>query len=71
MMHIRIEQETQVNNGDPLYGLFALVVIVIVGVWAVLTFCAPFFWYATNRHAREINEKLSRLIEMKRMEPRA
>jgi hypothetical protein len=32
MMHIRIEQETQVNNGDPLYGLFALVVIVIVGV---------------------------------------
>jgi hypothetical protein len=33
---------------------------------AQLSFLAPFFWYGTNKRAREISEKMTVLIELQR-----
>lgn len=32
-------------------------IVVFLLVWAMLSFLAPFFWYGTNKRAREISEK--------------
>jgi len=40
------------------------IVVVFLLLWAMLNFLAPFFWYGTNKRAREISEKMDELIQL-------
>ena len=49
-----------------LAGPIGLVLGVLLIIWAVLMFFAPFFWYGTSKRAKEISDKLDTLIELRR-----
>ena len=49
-----------------LSGPFGIVIGIIVFIWAVLMFFAPFFWYGTNSRTREISKKMDELIAIQR-----
>ena len=36
-------------------GIFGILLVIL---WAILMFFAPFFWYGTWKQAKEINRKL-------------
>ena len=51
------------NNIDQiLAGPIGIVLGFLLIVWAVLMFFAPFFWYGTSKRAKEISQKLDKLI---------
>ena len=51
------------NNLDQiLAGPIGIVLGFLLIVWAVLMFFAPFFWYGTSKRAKEISQKLDKLI---------
>lgn len=62
-----MEETTQLLSGW--VGVF----IAIFGfVWVMLSFLAPFFWYGTNKRAKEISEKMDVIIDLemkKQMNP--
>ena len=49
-----------------LSGPVGIVIGIIVFIWAVLMFFAPFFWYGTNNRTREISKKMDELIAIQR-----
>ena len=49
-----------------LAGPLGLVLGILLIIWAVLMFFAPFFWYGTSKRAKEISEKLDTLIAIRR-----
>lgn len=58
------------NNLDQiLAGPIGIVLGILFIIWAVLMFFAPFFWYGTSRRAKEISEKLDKLIIAKSKTP--
>lgn len=44
-------------------GPIGLIIGLLLFIWAVLMFFAPFFWYGTNNRTREISEKMDKLIK--------
>lgn len=54
---------------SPLLALVVIVLGVLLLFWLVLFFLAPFFWYGTNKRAKEISEKLTELIALQRRTP--
>ena len=49
-----------------LAGPIGLVLGILLIIWAILMFFAPFFWYGTSKRAKEISDKLDTLIELRR-----
>jgi len=49
-----------------LSGPLGIVISIIVFIWGVLMFFAPFFWYGTNNRTREISKKMDELIAIQR-----
>ena len=49
-----------------LSGPLGIEISIIVFLWGVLMFFAPFFWYGTNNRTREISKKMDELIAIQR-----
>lgn len=53
---------TMTNFDEIIAGPLGIVLALLIIIWCVLMFFAPFFWYGTSRRAKEISEKLDILI---------
>jgi hypothetical protein len=52
------------NDLDQLLaGPIGIVLGILLIVWAILMFFAPFFWYGTWKRAKEISQKFDLLIK--------
>lgn len=58
--------ESYASQLNPVAAVVLMVLGVFLLLWTVLWFLAPFFWYGTNKRAKEISEKLTQLIELQR-----
>lgn len=55
------------NNFDNLLaGPIGLILGILLIIWSILMFFAPFFWYGTSKRAKEISDKLDTLIQLRR-----
>lgn len=53
------------NDLDQLLaGPLGLLVLLLVVVWAILMFFAPFFWYGTWKQTKEINKKFDSVTKL-------
>ena len=54
------------NLDDLLVGPLGVILGILLIIWAVLMFFAPFFWYGTSMRAKEISQKLDTLIAIRK-----
>ena len=54
------------NLDDLLVGPIGVILGILLIIWSVLMFFAPFFWYGTSKRAKEISEKLDTLIAIRK-----
>lgn len=54
------------NFDDILAGPIGLILGILLIIWGILMFFAPFFWYGTWKRAKEISDKFDTLIAMQK-----